>query len=244
MLLDCGPGTIGALFRTKLAFPKTQTLVVSHLHMDHIHGFGAWLSHLTFPYAILPTVYGPPGTRKYVDFVAQATAMVGSVFGRPFGDPMDVPVMELADGSDVQLAHARVQSIVVPHAPELVAMSHRVEFGGRTTVFSGDTRAEPELMTPLADGADVLIHEAYTEAGLTEWTRGAPQSRIDAIFAAYERTHSKVAVAARIAAEAGAKKLVLTHLCPGERPEVLTAEAAAHFSGEIVVADDGLSLDV
>lgn len=242
MLLDCGPGTIRALFRSGLALPKASTLLVSHLHMDHIHGFGEWLAHLVFPYAVIPAVYGPAGTREYVELAAAATAKVTSVFGSPFGEPIALPVTELEGGGDVQLAGARVRSIVVPHAPEVVALAHRVTFDGQTVVYSGDTRAEPGLMTPLADGADILIHEAYSEAGLTDWTRGAQQSRIDAIFAAFARTHTRVDVAAAIARESGAKRLVLTHLVPAEVPDRLKAEAAAYFSGEIVIAQDELSL--
>lgn len=244
MLLDCGPGTIRALFQSGLALPKAPTLLVSHLHMDHVHGFGAWLAHMIFPYAVIPSVYGPPGTRGYIAAAAKATAMVAPVFGKPFGDPIDVPVIELAGGSDCDLPHGSAHSIVVPHAPEVVAMAHRVTFGRTTVVYSGDTRADPALMTPLADGGSILIHEAYSEAGLTDWTRGAAPSRVEAIFAAYARSHTRVDVAARIAQESGVSRLVLTHLVPGEVPERLKAEAAAYFSGEIVIADDGLSLTV
>lgn len=242
MLLDCGPGTIRALFRSGLALPKAPTLVVSHLHMDHVQGFGEWLAHLVFPYAVIPSVYGPPGTTAYVDAVAKATAQVTSVFGKPFGDPFEVPVLEVGDGADIELPAAKVRSIVVPHAPEVVALAHRVTFGGKTVVYSGDTRGAPDLMTPFAEGGDILIHEAYSEAGLTDWTRGADQSRIDAIFAAFGRTHTRVDVVAGIARESGVKRLVLTHLVPGEVPERLKAEAAAHFGGEIVIAADEVSL--
>ncbi len=244
MLLDCGPGTIRALFRSGLAVPKAPTLVVSHLHMDHIHGFGEWLAHLVFPYAVIPSVYGPSGTDAYIDAAAKATSQVTSVFGKRFGDPIAVPVVELAGGAEVDLPNGTVRSIVVPHAPEVVALAHRVSFGEATVVYSGDTSADPELMTPFADGGDILIHEAYSEAGLADWTRGADQSRIDAIFAAFARTHTRVDVAARIARESGVKRLALTHLVPGEVPERLKAEAAAYFPGEIIVAEDERSLTI
>lgn len=244
LLLDCGPGTIQALFRSGIALPKAPTLVVSHLHMDHVHGFPEWLAHLAFPYAVVPTVYGPPGTRDYVDLAAQATAKVTSIFGRPFGDPIEVPVTELGDGSDLEVPGARVRSIVVPHAPEVVALSHRVTFAERTVVYSGDTRGAPELLTPFADGGDILIHEAYSEAGLADWTRGADKSRVDAISAAFARAHTRVDVAARIAQESGVNRLVLTHLVPGEVPDRLRAEAAAHFGGEVIIASDGLALSL
>lgn len=242
LLLDCGPGSLGALFRTGLALPKTQALVVSHLHMDHVHGFPEWLAHLVFPFGALPRVYGPSGTRAYVEAAATATAMVTAKRGEPLGTPLDVPVVELGDGDVLEIAEGTVRSIVVPHAPEVVALAHRVAFAGATIVFSGDTRAEAGQMTPLSDGADVLIHEAYSEAGLADWTRGREQSRVEAILSAFERTHTRVDAAARIAAEAGVKRLILTHLNPGEQPERLAAEARRWFSGEVIVAADGLSL--
>ena len=62
--------------------------------------------------------------------------------------------------------------------------------------------------------------------------------------AAIYRTHTPVEAAARIASEAGVKRLVLTHLCPGEKPERLAREAAAHFAGDILVAEDGLAIEV
>ena len=244
LLLDCGPGTIGALLRSGLPLPAMEALLFSHLHMDHVLGFPELLAHLVFPFGVLPRVYGPPGTRAFVDLAAKTTAMVTSIPGRPFGGPLDVPVLELADGQEVVIREGRIRGIVVPHAPEVVAMAHRVEFGEKTVVYSGDTRAAPALMTPLAVGADVLIHEAYSEAGLEDWTAGSSPARREAIFGAFERTHTRVDVAAKIANEAGVKRLVLTHLCPGEVPARLGREASAHFGGEVVVAADGMALTV
>ena len=244
LLLDCGPGTIGALFRSGLPLPAIEAVLFSHLHMDHVLGFPELLAHLVFPFGVLPRVYGPPGTPPFIDFAARTTAMVTSIPGRPFGGPLDVPVMELQDGQELVTKEGRIRGIVVPHAPEVVAMAHRVEFAGRTIVYSGDTRADPALMTPLAEGADVLIHEAYSEAGLEDWTAGSSPARREAIFGAFQRTHTRVDVAAKIAAEAGVKRLVLTHLCPGEVAGRLAREAAGYFSAEVVVAEDGMVLNV
>lgn len=244
MLLDCGPGTLRALFQLPLALPKAPTLLISHLHMDHVLGFSEWLAHLVFPYAVLPQVFGPPGTQEFITQAAKTTALVHSILGKPFGGPIEVPATELGDGGSGLVPGGRFRSIVVPHAPEVTAMAHRVEFGGKTVVYSGDTRAVPEIMTPLADGGDVLIHEAYSDAGLADWTRNADRARAEAIAAAFARAHTRVDVAARIAAEAGVSRLVLTHLVPGEAPGRLKAEAAQYFRGEVIIAADGLALTV
>ena len=242
LLLDCGPGTIGNIVRSALPLPLVQALLVSHLHMDHVHGFPEWLAHLCFPFGITPRVYGPEGTRAYVDLAAKATGLVTPIPGRGFGGPIDVPVLELSDGREVSIPEAQFRAIVVPHAPEVVALAYRVTMAGATVAYSGDTRADVSLMVPLAEGADVLIHEAYSDAGLDDWTRNDSPGKRDAILGAFERTHTRVDVAASIAKEAGVRRLVLTHMNPGEQPDRLAAEARAVFGGEVVVAEDGLVL--
>ncbi len=245
LLLDCGPGTLPALFRTGMALPKSRLLVLSHLHMDHCHGFAEWLAHLVFPFGVLPTVFGPPGTSEYVRRAAHLTSLITAPPGVKAGAPIDITVFELADESTTVLAEGvRLRSEVVPHAPEIIAMAHRLEIAGRTIVYSGDTQAIPSTLVPLSEGADLLIHESYSEAGLDDWLAGSDPERAERARAAVLRSHTDVRDAARIARDAGVRRLVLTHLCPGEQPERLTREAAAIFPGEIHVASDEFALDL
>jgi ribonuclease BN (tRNA processing enzyme) len=59
-------------------------------------------------------------------------------------------------------------------------------------------------------------------------------------------SHTTVEDAARIAAAAGVKTLVLSHLVPADDPEVtdalLLAAAQPHFAGRIVVGQDLMEL--
>jgi len=101
---------------------------------------------------------------------------------------------------------------------------------GRTLVYTGDTR--PHLSVIQASrGADLLVHEA-TFSG-------------EELERAKETGHSTAAEAARVAAEAGARRLVLTHISSRYNRDAseLLAEAKAVFP-ETVIARDGMTVEV
>jgi ribonuclease Z len=103
----------------------------------------------------------------------------------------------------------------------------------RRIVISGDTRP-CEGTTKAALGADILIHEATF--GDLEQER------------AIHTRHATAREAAIVARDAGAKRLILTHLSTryDREPEVLHAQAKQELPQErlVEVADDGLEIDV
>lgn len=103
---------------------------------------------------------------------------------------------------------------------------------GRRIVISGDTRP-CDGTTQAAEGADVLIHESTF--GDHEQER------------ALHTRHATAREAAIVGRDAGAKKLVLTHLSTryDREPETLLAQAREEISRErVLVAEDGLVMDV
>jgi ribonuclease Z len=101
---------------------------------------------------------------------------------------------------------------------------------GRRLVYTGDTRPT-KTTVEIARNADLLIHEA------TFADEDADRAR--------ETLHSTASEAARVAREAGARRLVLTHLSPryGVEPGILEQEARPIFPAT-EIARDGLELEI
>ena len=95
---------------------------------------------------------------------------------------------------------------------------------GQRFAFVMDTRLCDNVLR-LADGADLLVIESTYLSSETDLAR--------------RFGHLTARQAARVAAECGVRKLVLTHFSQRYlEPERFHEEAAAEFSGEIVVASD------
>lgn len=110
------------------------------------------------------------------------------------------------------------------HRPESIA--YRLDSDRASFVYTGDT-GYTEPVVELARGADTLL--------------------IDCTFPD-ERPfpgHLTPSGVARIAAEAGVGRVVLTHISPqAERRDLVSEVACGGYAGEVIVAEDGLKLDV
>jgi ribonuclease Z len=107
----------------------------------------------------------------------------------------------------------------------------RVESDGISVVFSGDTRFSPGLVEA-SQGADLLIHEAYSTDENQEQ--------------ASHVGHSTAAEAGRAAAQAGVSELVLTHITNAfhANTQALVEEASTHFNGPIRAVHDLMQVTV
>jgi ribonuclease Z len=269
ILFDCGEGTQRQMMRYGVGFSFTE-IFFTHYHADHILGVTGLLRTMGLQDRSAPvTLYGPRGAQRVLG-AAIALGIERNKFPvqireiRP-GDRLgreeyDIVVFETEHRPDTVgyalVEHTRLgrfdpdraRELGVPEGPlwgrlhkgetivledgrsisptDLVGSPRR----GRTLVCSGDTR--PSLaVIQAARGADLLIHEA---------TFGS-----DELERAKETGHSTAAEAARVAVEAGVRRLVLTHISPRytrDAPELL-AEARAIFP-ETLVARDGLVVDV
>jgi ribonuclease Z len=269
LLFDCGEGTQRQMMRYGVGFSFTEVFF-SHFHADHMLGIIGLLRTMGLQDRTAPvTLYGPPGAERILSAamslgVERNRFPVSIVEVRP-GDCLprteyDIVVFETDHRADTVgyalVEHTRLgrfnperaRELGVPEGPlwgelhrgravrlddgrmvspeDLVGPPRR----GRTVVYSGDTRPHFALIEA-SRGADLLIHEA---------TFGGDEAE-----RAVETGHSTASEAARVAVEAGVRRLVLTHISPRysrDAPELL-AEARAVFP-ETLIARDGMVVDV
>ena len=204
-------------------------LLLSHDHADHMSGLPLiqLIHSRANPNGNPLRVHSSPKALKSIELLLQATSPnltldqegARNLTGRQVlqWDPID-PGQSAALGPSTSAT-----CFLVDHIDK--AMGWRVECGGVSVVFSGDTKFSPSLVEA-AQGARLLIHEAFgTEAD----REGADQV-----------AHSTASDAGRAAALAGVEQLVLTHITNPFHfdPQPLVDDARQYFDGPVSVAHD------
>ena len=147
LLFDCGAGTLLRLDQIGASLEAIDTVVLSHLHLDHVHDLlalanGRYLSGLAGL-----TIYGPLGTREWFDILHSAY---------PNLEKMEVEVQELKAMDSFSLKGFDIFAEEARHS--VPALAYRLESEERVIVYSGDTEPSARVAA-LADGSDLLIHE-------------------------------------------------------------------------------------
>ncbi|MGP6175053.1 MBL fold metallo-hydrolase [Corynebacterium sp. A21] len=133
----------------------------------------------------------------------------------------------------------RVTATLVEHPPLAPAFGFRFDTEVGSVTISGDT-APCENLVRLAEGTDLLLHEAIDLDGMKEMYEKSPGGEsMDASMQHHYQAHTTPADAAKIATLAGAKKLALHHLVPGTVGDHIAAAAEEHFPSGILIPDDG-----
>ncbi len=217
--IDAGTGTFMELARH--IDPGTlEGVVLSHLHVDHCTDLFGLYGYLAFgPSGEIPLpVLAPVGAAEHFGSFARATEE--HVFFSVFD------FAEVDAGSTVKIDEVAIRFGEAVHpVPALVT---RFDTPDGAIVYSGDTGPGSDL-PDLAGDAEVLLCEA-TIAGERD-----------------ERTypyHLTAFEAGRIATEAGARTLVVTHLASGVDPERAVSEATSTYAGEVILAMPGVTITI
>ena len=155
VLIDCGTTTNSGFAELGVERDEIDAIVVSHFHADHFGGVplfvlaARYIDQRRNPLVIA----GPPDTEQRVRALAAA-----------MGHPMDedpgfaLSFQELAPGSRHEVGPAWIESFETQHNLEAHPHGYRIDCGGQTIAYSGDTGWFPELPARVA-GADLFICE-------------------------------------------------------------------------------------
>jgi ribonuclease BN (tRNA processing enzyme) len=159
VLVDCGASSLIAMRRFGTDPNAIGTILLSHLHGDHYGGVPFFIldaqliSRRTQPLRIA----GPPGTRQRLD--AAMDALFPGMRG--VQQKYAIEIVELTPGDRAAWEGLAVTPQAVRHTPGTEPTALRIECGGRTLCYTGDTEW-CESLVPAAQGVDLLIAEAYT----------------------------------------------------------------------------------
>jgi len=158
VLLDCGATSLVGLKRMALDPSEIGWVLLTHLHVDHFGGVPFLVLDGQFNRRTRPLVVaGPAGVGARLHAAMELFFPGSTAIARRF----ETSYVELRDRVPVTLGPARVTPYLVDHPSGAPPHALRVEYGGRTVVYSGDTQWT-EALLDAARGADLFVCEAYT----------------------------------------------------------------------------------
>jgi phosphoribosyl 1,2-cyclic phosphodiesterase len=222
--------------------PFHGTVLLSHLHWDHIQGL-PFFGPISQPDAVLD-IYGPAQEAGPLD------AVFAGVMCQPYfpitPDELHGTVRFHGTGTeDFAVNGAKVRSRWIRHTSPTIGF--RVDVEGVSVAYISDhgpgCSDDPDNFIPadvleLADGSDLLIHDAQHTCEEFENKR--------------HFGHSTVDYAVHVAREAGVRRLALFHHCPSHSDDgvdlmhlyatVLAEHTAADV--EVLAAREGLVVEL
>jgi ribonuclease Z len=235
-VVDAGRGATMRIAATELQYAKLRGVFLTHLHSDHTAGLpDLFTTSWQFGRKTAPLeLYGPKGTKKLanamLDFFAEDIHLRRDVLEKHPAAGATIRTHIVREGVVYDDGKVKITAFAVDHRPVEHAFGYRFEADGKVVVISGDTRPTQNLVK-YAKGADVLVLEAYLPEHF---------DRVDTpeVAARLKHYHTSAEEAGELAARAGVRKLVLTHLIPGNADATFRERAARAFKGEIVVGTD------
>ena len=264
VLIDCGEGTQIAIKKAGLKPSRIELLLLTHYHADHVSGLpGILLTLANIPRTEPLTIAGPPGLKRIVSALTVITPRLPfelNLIELDKDDPepirkcgLDISALPLKHGvtcfgyraelfrkpvfnpEKAAALQISVQKYKVLHAGGTVTLEdgrvilpEQVLDGARQPIsvcYFTDTRPFPQ-MSEFAQGVDLLISEGmyYDESMRASMA---------------DKNHMLFSDSAKIAANANAKRLWLTHYSPALDYPPNGARTLEKWFKDGVVSKDG-----
>ncbi len=233
MLFDCGEGIQRQLRIAGIKPTVIRKIFISHWHGDHVLGLPGLLQTLgASEYAGVLEIYGPRGTKRYVELMMRAFASKGV---------LELKVKEVKKGKFCEEEEFFIEADELVHSAACVGYAFKENdrrkidtkkikrFGipsgpligelqnGRGVVFKGK-KIKPDDVSEVVKGRKVVYATDTRPCnGLLRLAKNADLLIVEATYKsdleekAKEYYHMTAKEAAQIASESNAKQLVLTH---------------------------------
>jgi ribonuclease Z len=248
---DLGSGSLANFDGLRLPVTSATKVFLSHLHADHVGDMPTLVYSLAKAGRRDPVeVWGPAsdrpqlGTRAYTQHLEAAHAWdLESLAGHPGQSGAHIVATEVPYDTSATVYErdgVTISSFPVLHVQN-GSVGYRLDYAGRSVVFSGDTRPCRTLVAA-AEGADLLIHETFPAASVYAKKAGVPEEFAERIV---NLVHTSPAMAGKVFERAGARMSVMWHLAVDhETVGSAFQEMRTQYDGPVTIAQDLTVFDI
>jgi ribonuclease BN (tRNA processing enzyme) len=257
-LIDAGGGVTGRIVQSGNNFRKVGKIFITHVHSDHTAGLATLLVSQWEQQAEPTDIYGGgvaalvKGAIDYLTPNAEIRWAEGKK--RPMTETFHAHDVE--PGVVYQDANVKVTAVEnthfhfqpgTPPYGKYKSYSYRFETPDRIVFFTGDT-GPSDAVVELAKGADLYVTETTSPEGVVEvfkksgiWQAKTADEQAGFLRHMHEE-HVTPEDIGKMAAKAGVKAVVMSHLGPSTNPDEeyqrYVDEAKKYYTGPITLAKD------
>ncbi len=227
ILVDTGTGIVDNIVSSDIAVSDIDVVINTHRHPDHVSDLIPIIQNKVVESLYYSdnekdiAIYGPDGHEEYVENRVRAE-MDDSLEDLNENFPFDIEVTDIEKGFELESLDVEVRE--VEHGSDnFPCLAVKIGSENKSVVFTGDTDYFEEL-ADFSEGSDLLI----TDCSMPD------SKKADG--------HMTPSGCLRLAEEAGAEKLLLSHLYPDMDDEEVPEDV--EYAGEVVTAEDLLIIGI
>jgi ribonuclease BN (tRNA processing enzyme) len=248
VLIDAGSGTFVRLGEAHLALETLDTILLTHLHIDHAGELAGLMKAraVSSSNPITFRIFGPhgspggpggnayfPATRQFVDLLFGARGAFAYL--RDFSAPItleahDVPATRGVEPEVILKELGWSVSAVAGHHGDAPAVIYRLDHAGKSITFSGDIDSNGlGALRRVARGTNLLVFNSVVLD---------PPNSPQVLYSLHTPPHA----IGEIARDAGVRGLLLSHLSPAtdQMREAVLQSIRQSYQGPVRFAEDDL----
>ena len=224
-LLDIGPGTINRLLELGKTINDINYIFLSHFHPDHS------LDLISLLFVLKNNIY--LNEDKPIEIILFSSSefenfyknLIQTFYGST--DAKEKLIFKSIDNGDINIENIKISSIKVKHKDE--SRAFRIEYKGKTIVYSGDTGYTEDIKDKLgnfAKGSDIFLLEcAFSDKYLPS-------------------VHLNPTTVGKILEIATPKKAVLFHFYPKVQKTDIKGTINKYYNGNIILSEDKMEIEI